>query len=109
MAAAGTRGPRGISRFTPRGVEGGGFQLSRRALPRHGVCGADLSSRWRAAHLNFLLWQLAHTDLFHRHAVACFDAAALDTAFAWYAARERRFGRTSEQIWAGVSAQHAGG
>jgi undecaprenyl diphosphate synthase len=27
-----------------------------------------------------------------------FDAAALDAALAWYATRERRFGRTSAQI-----------
>ena len=48
---------------------------------------------------NFLLWQLAYTEL---HFTATlwpdFDAAALDSAFASYRQRERRFGRTSEQL-----------
>ena len=48
---------------------------------------------------NFLLWQLAYTEL---HFTATlwpdFDAAALDEAFASYRQRERRFGRTSEQL-----------
>jgi undecaprenyl diphosphate synthase len=58
---------------------------------------------------NFLLWQLAYTELYFTDMLwPDFDAAALDTAFAWYAARERRFGRTSEQLQAGVSPQHAG-
>jgi undecaprenyl diphosphate synthase len=35
-----------------------------------------------------------------------FDAGALDAAFAWYRDRERRFGRTSEQLE--EASQHAG-
>ncbi|MHB0916900.1 MAG: polyprenyl diphosphate synthase [Thiobacillus sp.] len=48
---------------------------------------------------NFLLWQLAYTELYFTDALwPDFDAAALDEAIASYRARERRFGRTSEQV-----------
>jgi undecaprenyl diphosphate synthase len=48
---------------------------------------------------NFLLWQLAYTELHFSDALwPDFDAAALDAAIASYRKRERRFGRTSEQI-----------
>jgi undecaprenyl diphosphate synthase len=48
---------------------------------------------------NFLLWQLAYTELHFTDALwPDFDAAALDAAFASYQRRERRFGRTSEQL-----------
>jgi undecaprenyl diphosphate synthase len=48
---------------------------------------------------NFLLWQLAYTELYFTETLwPDFDAAALDAAIASYARRERRFGRTSEQL-----------
>ncbi|OGA00758.1 MAG: di-trans,poly-cis-decaprenylcistransferase [Betaproteobacteria bacterium RIFCSPLOWO2_02_67_12] len=48
---------------------------------------------------NFLLWQLAYSELYFTDTLwPDFDAKALDTAFAWYRGRERRFGRTSEQL-----------
>jgi undecaprenyl diphosphate synthase len=48
---------------------------------------------------NFLLWQLAYTELYFTDTLwPDFGAAALDAAMAWYAQRERRFGRTSEQL-----------
>jgi undecaprenyl diphosphate synthase len=48
---------------------------------------------------NFLLWQLAYTELFFTPTLwPDFDAGSLDEAIAWYRARERRFGRTSEQL-----------
>jgi undecaprenyl diphosphate synthase len=48
---------------------------------------------------NFLLWQLAYTELYFTEALwPDFDAAALEAAFASYRQRERRFGRTSEQL-----------
>ena len=48
---------------------------------------------------NFLLWQLAYTELYFTDALwPDFDAASLDEAIAWYRGRERRFGRTSEQV-----------
>ena len=51
---------------------------------------------------NFLLWQLAYTELYFTDALwPDFGAEALDEAIAWYRGRERRFGRTSEQVEAG--------
>jgi len=48
---------------------------------------------------NFLLWQLAYTELYFTDALwPDFDATQLQAAFAWYAQRERRFGRTSAQL-----------
>ncbi len=48
---------------------------------------------------NFLLWQLAYTELYFTDTLwPDFDAAALDQAIASYRTRERRFGRTSEQV-----------
>jgi undecaprenyl diphosphate synthase len=48
---------------------------------------------------NFLLWQLAYTELFFTPTLwPDFDAKQLDAAIAWYQQRERRFGRTSEQL-----------
>ena len=48
---------------------------------------------------NFLLWQLAYTELYFTETLwPDFDRAALDAAIASYAQRERRFGRTSEQL-----------
>jgi undecaprenyl diphosphate synthase len=48
---------------------------------------------------NFLLWQLAYTELYFTDLLwPDFDAAALDEAIASYRRRERRFGRTSEQL-----------
>ncbi len=51
---------------------------------------------------NFLLWQLAYTELYFTDTLwPDFDAAALDAAFDSYRRRERRFGRTSAQLGAG--------
>jgi len=48
---------------------------------------------------NFLLWQLAYTELYFTDALwPDFDTPALEAAIASYQKRERRFGRTSEQI-----------
>jgi undecaprenyl diphosphate synthase len=48
---------------------------------------------------NFLLWQLAYSELYFTDRLwPDFDAAALEEAIASYRARERRFGRTSEQL-----------
>jgi undecaprenyl diphosphate synthase len=48
---------------------------------------------------NFLLWQLAYTELYFTEKLwPDFDAAALDEAIASFRTRERRFGRTSEQL-----------
>ena len=51
---------------------------------------------------NFLLWQLAYAEFYFIDMLwPDFDAAALETAIASYQQRERRFGRTSEQVEAG--------
>jgi undecaprenyl diphosphate synthase len=48
---------------------------------------------------NFLLWQLAYTELYFTDTLwPDFDSAALDLAIKSYQERERRFGRTSEQL-----------
>ncbi|HEX8987807.1 MAG TPA: polyprenyl diphosphate synthase [Rhodocyclaceae bacterium] len=48
---------------------------------------------------NFLLWQLAYAEFYFTELLwPEFDAAALDGAIASYCHRERRFGRTSEQV-----------
>jgi undecaprenyl diphosphate synthase len=79
------------------------------------VCEADLASRLCLADApepdlfirtggeqrisNFLLWQLAYTELYFTDTLwPDFDAAALDAAIESYRRRERRFGRTSEQL-----------
>ena len=54
---------------------------------------------------NFLLWQCAYSELFFSECLwPDFDDAALDQALAAYAARERRFGRTGEQVKAQAGA-----
>jgi undecaprenyl diphosphate synthase len=48
---------------------------------------------------NFLLWQLAYSELYFTDTYwPDFDAEALDAAIVSYRQRERRFGRTSEQL-----------
>ncbi len=48
---------------------------------------------------NFLLWQCAYTELYFTDMLwPDFDSKALDEALQDYASRERRFGRTGEQV-----------
>ena len=48
---------------------------------------------------NFLLWQAAYSELYFSDVLwPDFDEAALDVALEQYAARERRFGKTSAQV-----------
>jgi len=48
---------------------------------------------------NFLLWQLAYTELYFTPTLwPDFDTAEFDKAIVSYQKRERRFGRTSEQL-----------
>jgi undecaprenyl diphosphate synthase len=48
---------------------------------------------------NFLLWQLAYSELYFTDTYwPDFDGAQLDKAISSYQQRERRFGRTSEQL-----------
>ena len=58
---------------------------------------------------NFLLWQLAYTEFHFTDALwPDFGAEALEEAFASYRRRERRFGRTSEQLAEGEPVKQAG-
>jgi undecaprenyl diphosphate synthase len=58
---------------------------------------------------NFLLWQLAYTEFYFTDALwPDFGANALGEAFASYRRRERRFGRTTEQLEASEPATQAG-
>jgi undecaprenyl diphosphate synthase len=48
---------------------------------------------------NFMLWQLAYTELYFTDTLwPDFDESAFNLALASYQNRERRFGRTSEQV-----------
>jgi undecaprenyl diphosphate synthase len=58
---------------------------------------------------NFLLWQLAYTEFYFTDALwPDFGAAALAEALASFRRRERRFGRTSEQLVESEAAIQAG-
>lgn len=48
---------------------------------------------------NFLLWQLAYTELYFCDTLwPDFGLAELDAALAWFASRQRRYGRTGQQV-----------
>ena len=48
---------------------------------------------------NYLLWQIAYTELYFTDVLwPDFNADQFDLALEWYAKRQRRFGKTSEQI-----------
>ena len=48
---------------------------------------------------NFLLWQLAYTELYFTDTLwPDFNKASLLEAIAWYGSRQRRFGKTPDQI-----------
>ncbi len=87
-------------------------QLAARGEP---ITEASLSSALALAHVsdpdllirtggerrlsNFLLWQAAYSELYFSDKLwPEFDEAALDEALADYAGRERRFGKTPEQL-----------
>jgi undecaprenyl diphosphate synthase len=54
---------------------------------------------------NFLLWNLAYTELYFCEVLwPEFSAGHLDAAFEFFAQRERRFGKTSEQLAANADA-----
>lgn len=51
---------------------------------------------------NFLLWQLAYTELYFTDLLwPDFNAAAFDEALSSFAGRQRRFGKTGDQVEAG--------
>ena len=56
---------------------------------------------------NFLLWQVAYSELYFSEKLwPEFDEAALDAAIRSYGRRERRFGKTSEQLSVAASKLH---
>jgi undecaprenyl diphosphate synthase len=58
---------------------------------------------------NFLLWQLAYTELYFTDALwPDFGAESFEAAMKSYCERERRFGRTSEQLKEGEPVIQAG-
>ena len=57
---------------------------------------------------NFMLWQLAYTELYFTGTLwPAFDRGELDKAIASYQKRERRFGRTSEQLQVKTEGEHS--
>jgi undecaprenyl diphosphate synthase len=94
-----------VRRMMAEGV--GPDQVDEDALRRH-LCLADcpepdlfIRTGGEQRISNFLLWQLAYTELHFTDTLwPDFDADALDHAIASYRKRERRFGRTSEQLGA---------
>lgn len=66
-----------------------------------GVPEPDLFIRTGGEHRisNFLLWQLAYTELYFTDVLwPDFDEAILDGALEYYAGRQRRYGKTGEQV-----------
>jgi len=52
---------------------------------------------WRIS--NYLLWQLAYTEIYFTDTLwPDFDEQRLDEAIRWFGSRQRRFGKTPEQI-----------
>lgn len=48
---------------------------------------------------NFLIWQMAYTELYFTDLLwPDFDSQAFDDAIVWFASRQRRFGKTGEQV-----------
>jgi undecaprenyl diphosphate synthase len=71
------------------------------ALALHGLPEPDLFVRTGGERRisNFLLWDLAYTELYFTDVLwPDFDTARLHEAFDWFGGRERRYGRTGEQV-----------
>ena len=48
---------------------------------------------------NYLLWQIAYSELYFTDVLwPDFSTKEFDKAVGWYTERQRRFGRTSEQV-----------
>lgn len=48
---------------------------------------------------NFLIWQMAYTELYFSDSLwPDFDRQAFNDALVWFAGRQRRFGKTGEQV-----------
>lgn len=76
-------------------------QLINQHLQTHGLPEPDLFIRSGGEERvsNFLLWQLAYTEFYFTDALwPDFDAEMLQTAIASFKSRQRRFGRTGDQM-----------
>jgi undecaprenyl diphosphate synthase len=86
-------------------AQGGFAEITEEDISRH-LCLADLpepdlfirtGGEQRIS--NFLLWNLAYTELYFTDTLwPDFDGECLKQALDWFRQRERRFGRTSEQL-----------
>jgi undecaprenyl diphosphate synthase len=57
---------------------------------------------------NFLIWQLAYSELYFTDCLwPDFNRAELDRAIEWFNGRQRRFGKTPEQVSLSVGKAHA--
>jgi len=97
------RAARAIARRVERGELDPG-RITARTVAKHlgtaGIPDPDLLIRTGGEMRisNFLLWNLAYTELYFSPLLwPDFDAAALDAALDFYAGRERRFGRTAAE------------
>jgi undecaprenyl diphosphate synthase len=76
-------------------------ELIESQLCTHGLPAPDLFIRTGGEKRisNFLLWQLAYTELYFCDTYwPDFDEASVDKALEYFAGRQRRFGKTGEQI-----------
>ncbi len=93
IACAVGRGEMNVENITPQAVQ---ERLSMSDLPE-----PDLFIRTGGEKRvsNFLLWHLAYTELYFTDTLwPDFDRIAFEGALASYATRQRRFGRTGEQV-----------
>jgi undecaprenyl diphosphate synthase len=87
--------------LSPEQVDPAVFQAH---LSLHGLPEPDLFIRTGGEQRisNFLLWDLAYTELYFTETLwPDFDAEALDQALLAFSSRQRRFGRTGEQVATG--------
>jgi undecaprenyl diphosphate synthase len=57
---------------------------------------------------NYLLWQIAYTELYFTDCLwPDFGPDQFDSALVWFSKRQRRFGRTSDQVQQGEGAEDA--
>ena len=70
-------------------------------IAMHGYAAPDLFIRTGGEKRisNFLIWQLAYTELYFVDTLwPDFSTQHLDTALDWFAGRQRRFGKTGQQV-----------
>ena len=85
-----------------RSLAAEGVEITEEAVAsRMSVADVDLLIRTGGEHRlsNFLLWQASYAELYFTPTLwPDFSSGGLEEALAWYHTRERRFGKTSEQL-----------